>query len=109
MRLNDKCDVIHETIEERGIGKDSQREREKSQRAKRAGPVADQPKRLRTPPGAGTPLQAAGSQVSATRKKLHLTLVGREKQASLERTSYPKPEWCPLIYRSRKYRDLACS
>ena len=33
---------------------------EKFQRGKRAGPVADQPSRLRTPPGVGTPLQAAG-------------------------------------------------
>jgi hypothetical protein len=33
---------------------------EKFQNALRAGPVADQPSRLRTPPGVGTPLQAAG-------------------------------------------------
>ena len=34
-----------------------------------AGPVADQPSRLRTPPGVGTPLQALGAQVDATRKE----------------------------------------
>jgi hypothetical protein len=33
---------------------------EKFQRVKKAGPVADQPSRLRTPSGVGTPLQAAG-------------------------------------------------
>jgi hypothetical protein len=44
---------INEVVEGRGNGENFQRGVEKFQNAKRAGPVADQPGRLRTPPGVG--------------------------------------------------------
>jgi len=56
---------------------------EKFQRAKRAGPVADQPSRLRTSPGVGIPLRRLGSQVSATRKKNYLAPEGRGETSEL--------------------------
>ena len=48
-----KCNVINYVIEDRGMWGEFQRGMEKFQSAIRAGPVANQPGRLRTPPGLG--------------------------------------------------------
>ena len=45
--------MTSEVTEDQGNGEKVQSGREKLQRGKRAGPVADQPSRLRTPPGVG--------------------------------------------------------
>jgi hypothetical protein len=58
------------TFDETSDEEKFQRGGEKFQRAKRAGPVTDQPSRLRTPPGVGPRCRRLGSQVSATRKEI---------------------------------------
>ena len=70
------------------VGEKFQEGMEKFQRGKRAGPVADQPSRLRTPPSVGTPLQAAGlpGQRHPLGKSSHPR--GGEKRASLEGALY---------------------
>jgi|SRR5580765_65350 len=56
---------------------------ENFQRVKRAGPVADQPSRLRTPPGVGPRCRRLGSQVNATRWENLLALEGRGEASEL--------------------------
>lgn len=79
-------DEQRDTSDELKDGEEFQRGGEKFHKVQRAGPVADQPSRLRTPPGVGPRCRRLGSHVSATRKRDHLALVGRGETSKLGRS-----------------------
>jgi hypothetical protein len=64
---------------------------ENFQRVKRAGPVADQPSRLRTPPGVGPRCRRLGSQVNAPRWENLLALEGEGRNERAWKEHYMLP------------------
>ena len=57
-----------------------------SSRKLRAGPVTDQPNRLRTPPGVGTPLQAVGRPGQCHPRRKFCSSVGERETSKLGRS-----------------------
>jgi len=56
----------------------------KERMKKEAGPAADQPSRLRTPPGVGPRCRRLGAQVSGTRQLIGCNLLAKERRGALQ-------------------------